>query len=136
MNYKHLMKGLGEMMTISEIIPKLMTMKRSHRLVNLNSKLDIHCFNRRILRRKCNYSLYIKCYFYFSKGCFFEAILSHECPPDPSNLPQCKANMDIGELCEAEYPLPGIAEYLRKTLVENSNYDVNNCDRYTVFRCV
>ena len=129
MAYKQMINVLRDIMTISGIIPKLLAMKRNHKLVNLNSKLDVQCFFRIII-------LYIKCNLEIFKDCFFEAISSHECPPDPSNLPQCKASMDIGELCEADQPLPGIAEYLRKTLVENSDFDVNNCDRYTVFRCI
>ena len=61
-------------------------------------------------------------------ACFFEPLqLSSECPSNTkiSALPECTSNMAHGSLCEADLPLPD----------GNSNFDVDNCGAYDVFRC-
>ena len=54
----------------------------------------------------------------------FEAIPPNECPED-ADLPECDLNMINGQLCEANKPLPD----------GTKNVDVNNCDKFDVFRC-
>ena len=57
-------------------------------------------------------------------GCSFEAIPKHECPSD-ADLEECSSNMAVDTLCEADKALPD----------GKSNYNINNCDDYDVFRC-
>lgn len=56
--------------------------------------------------------------------CIFEAVPLNECPCN-SDLPECTAKMDTNSLCEADQPLPD----------GNSNYKIDNCNEYDVFRC-
>jgi len=53
----------------------------------------------------------------------FEAIDSNECPANP-NLQECTADMACNALCEADRPLPD----------GQSNFDINNCGGYDVWR--
>ena len=62
---------------------------------------------------------------FFLVVCSFEQIHSSDCPAD-SDLPECTSIMAPGSLCEADQRLPD----------GNSNYEVDNCDSYDVFRCV
>ena len=57
--------------------------------------------------------------------CAFEPVLDTECPTNP-NVNECRSNMNHGELCEADKTLPD----------GNSNYNINNCGNYDVFKCV
>ena len=49
----------------------------------------------------------------------------NECPSDP-DLGECVSDMSFDALCEADQALPD----------GTSNYDVNNCGTYDVFRCI
>ena len=57
-------------------------------------------------------------------GCSFEAIPKHECPSD-ADLGECSSEMATDTLCEADQALPD----------GTSNYDIDNCSGYDVFRC-
>ena len=62
-------------------------------------------------------------YFYLSgEECRFIHVSS--CPTD-SNLDECHKGMTSDELCEADKPLPD----------GNSNFEINNCGNYDVFKC-
>lgn len=56
--------------------------------------------------------------------CTFKAVLSSECPND-ADLAECVSNMGNETLCEADKTLPD----------GKSNYDINNCGNFDVFRC-
>ena len=60
----------------------------------------------------------------FLGACFFDEIPTSECPSN-SDLPECTSLMAPGSLCEADQRLPD----------GNSNFDVDNCGGYDVFRC-
>ena len=57
-------------------------------------------------------------------GCTFVAVPFSECPSDP-NLSECTFNMATDALCEADQPLPD----------GTTNYNIDNCYGYDVFRC-
>jgi len=58
-------------------------------------------------------------------GCSFVALRGSECPADNGRyLPKCSDNTIDGELCEANAALPD----------GQSNYDINNCGYYDIFR--
>lgn len=58
-------------------------------------------------------------------GCSWTAIPSNECPSgNGASLPECTENMQSGDLCEADSALPD----------GSTNYNVNNCGSYDVFR--
>merc|ERR1712117_515501 len=57
--------------------------------------------------------------------CDWTPISASECPSDDGrNLPECSTSMSEGELCEADRRLPN----------GNSNYNINNCGNYDVFK--
>merc|ERR1712107_799098 len=58
--------------------------------------------------------------------CEYVAVRPSECPSRSGNLPDCRSDIDDGDLCEADYPLNGVP-----------NHNVNNCPGgYDVFRYV
>ena len=57
--------------------------------------------------------------------CRFEPIANNECPADP-DLKECTSHMMNGEFCEADQRLPD----------GNTNFDINNCGNYDVFKCI
>ena len=57
--------------------------------------------------------------------CRFEPIANKECPADP-DLKECTSHMMNGEFCEADQRLPD----------GNTNYNINNCGNYDVFKCI
>ena len=62
-------------------------------------------------------------------ACNFEAISSSECPKNVMNVTgfsECSLGMDHNELCEAKTTLPD----------GNTNYNINSCGEYDVFKCV
>jgi len=60
-----------------------------------------------------------------SEGCDWVPVGSSDCPSDDGkSLGQCTTNMSAGDLCEADLVLPN----------GNSNFDINNCGIYDVFR--
>jgi len=60
-----------------------------------------------------------------SEGCDWVPIDASDCPSDNGKfLGQCTTSMSDGELCEADLVLPN----------GNSNFEINNCDIYDVFR--
>ena len=66
--------------------------------------------------------------FVLDEPCKFVAVSHSECPLS-ANMKECHSNMNPGDLCEADKPLPD----------GNTNYDVNNCGpdgSYDIFRCV
>ena len=63
-------------------------------------------------------------YIFSGAACNFEAISSNECPSNP-DLSECSFGMDDNELCEADSTLPD----------GNSNYNIDNCGTYDVFKC-
>ena len=56
--------------------------------------------------------------------CVFEALQENECPAN-RDISECSADMAHGGLCEADGPLPD----------GNTNYNINNCGRYDLFKC-
>jgi len=60
-----------------------------------------------------------------SEGCDWVPVDASDCPSDNGRyLGQCTTSMSAGDLCEADLVLPN----------GNSNFDINNCDAYDVFR--
>jgi len=58
--------------------------------------------------------------------CEYVPVASSECPSNIGGLPDCRSDIDGGDLCEADYPLPGF-----------QNHQINNCPGgYDVFRYV
>ena len=57
-------------------------------------------------------------------GCHFEPLLTTDCP-DNFNLGECTNDMNTGDLCEADSILPD----------GNTDYNINNCGHYEVFKC-
>ena len=55
----------------------------------------------------------------------FVAIDSSECPAN-TNLPGCSSQIAPNQLCEADMTLPD----------GNTNFNVNNCDDWDVFKCI
>jgi len=60
-------------------------------------------------------------------NCDFVALISSECPTDNGeSLPDCSWSMSNGDLCEADSTLPN----------GDSDFNVNNCGNYDVFKYV
>merc|ERR1711879_903288 len=60
-----------------------------------------------------------------SSGCTWIPVVSADCPSDNGqSLPDCTNNMADGELCEADAALPD----------GTTNFDIDNCGPYDVFR--
>ena len=58
----------------------------------------------------------------------FDPVPGTECPSntDAADLDECTETMNHGKLCEASQTLPD----------GNSNFEVNNCGNFDVFKCV
>ena len=57
--------------------------------------------------------------------CDFVAITASECPSD-GDLSECTHTMKDGDFCEADQALPD----------GTTNYDIDNCGGYDIFKCV